>query len=183
MLKSSVFVVIAVLALSRMAVAQDAPTAAPKTAKEHEFLKQFAGEWDCDGKAYIELGKPPVEMKSSMTGHLIGEFWAIAIIKGDAFGQPYHGQGTFGYDSRKKKYVGTWADSMSDFLWHYEGTVEGDKLVLNSEGPDPSAPGKMMKARDTWHFKSKDMLVITGQMEGPDGKWLTMMTATCKRKQ
>ena len=40
---------------------------------------------------------------------------------------------TFGCDSQKKKYIGTWPDLMSDFLWHYEGIVDGNKLVLNSE--------------------------------------------------
>ncbi len=152
-------------------------------AKEHGFLKQFVGTWDCDGEAFIEPGQAPTKMKSSMTGHMIGNFWAVVVVTSEGEGQPYHGQGTFGYDSRKKKYIGTWADSMSEFLWRYEGTVDGDKLVLNSEGPNPADPGKMIKARDTWEFKSPDLIVLTGQMEGPDGKMTTMMTATCTRQR
>ncbi len=155
----------------------------PEVGKEHEFLRQFVGVWACDGEAFIEPGKPPTKVKSSMTGHLIGNFWAIVVVKSDALGQPYHGQGTFGYDLQKKKYIGTWTDSMSAFLWHYEGIVDGNKFVLNSEGPNPADPGKMIKIRDTWEFKSKDLIVLTGQMQGPDGKMTTMMTATCRRKK
>ena len=75
---------------------------------------------------------------------------------------------------KKTRAIGTWADSMSDFLWHYEGTVEGNKLILNTEGPDPSDPSKMIKARDTWDFKSKDLVVLTSQMVGPDGMYFAI---------
>jgi hypothetical protein len=58
-------------------------------------------------------------VNSSMTCQMIGDFWAIVVLKSEALGQPYHGQGTFGYDSQKKKYIDTWTDSMSEFLWYY----------------------------------------------------------------
>jgi hypothetical protein len=164
--------------------AEDKKPEAAKAGAEHEFLKQFAGAWNCETEAFIEPGKPPVKSKGSMTGHMIGDFWAVVVVNGDALGQPYHGQGTFGFDSqKKKKYIGTWADSMSDFLWHYEGIVDGNKLVLNSEGPSPADPGKMIKARDTWEFRSKDQVILTGEMQGPDGKMFMMMRATCTRKK
>lgn len=173
---------LAILIGAGFAVAQDERPEPPPAAQEHEFLKQFVGEWDCDVEAFLEPGKPPTKLKSSMTGHTLGDFWAVVVVKGDMLGMPYHGQGTFGYDSQnKKKYVGTWADSMSEFLWHYEGVVDGNKLVLNSEGPSPAEPGKLVKARDTWEFRSQDLIVLTGQMEGPDGQLMTMMTATCRR--
>lgn len=155
----------------------------PDVSKQHRFLKNFVGNWEAEGEIYaVEPGKPPVKMKSTMSGHMLGDFWAIAVVKGEAFGTPYQGQGTFGYDSRKKKYVGTWADSMADFMWHYEGVVEGSKLVLSAEGPHPTDPGKTVKARDTWEFKGTNTLIITGEMQGPDGTWKKMMSATCKRK-
>jgi len=66
--------------------------------------------------------------------------------------------------------------------WQYEGIVEGNKLLLNSEGPNPAEPGKMMKARDTWEFKGKDRILLTGEMEGPDGKMTTGVRVVCKRR-
>ena len=149
----------------------------------HEFLKQFVGEWDCETEMFVEPDKP-AKSKATMTGHMIGNYWAIVVVHGEALGQPYHGQATFGFDAqKKKKYIGTWADSMSDFLWHYEGVVDGNKLVLNSEGPNPGDPDKMIKGRDTWEFKGKDQVILTGEMQGPDGKMVMMMRATGTRKK
>jgi hypothetical protein len=164
--------------------AQDQPSEAPQVGPDHKFLTRFVGEWDCDGEAYFEPGKPPVKSKSSMTGKMIGRYWAIVVVKGEMLGQPYHGQGTFGYDSyQKKKYIGTWADSMSEFLWKYEGVADGDNLVLYSEGPNPDQPGKLVKLRDTWEFRSPDLIILTSEAEGPDGKMVTGMKATCTRRK
>lgn len=178
------FRVILVAAILRpgTVLAQEPKPAAPSP--QHEFLTRFVGEWDGEVEAFLDAGKPPVKSKSTMTGRMIGNFWVVLEVQGDAFGQPYQGHGTFGFDSAKtKKYIGTWADSMSNFMWKYEGTVEGNKLVFHSEGPDPSTPGKMIKAVDTWEFKGKDQVILTGQMEGPDGKIFTMVKVTCTRKK
>lgn len=157
----------------------------PATAgAEHKFLQRFVGDWECENEAFYEPGKPAVKSKGSMTGRMIGDYWAVVVVRADALGQPYQGQATFGFDSlKKKKYIGTWADSMSAFLWKYEGIADGDKLILNSEGPNPSDPDKMIKARDTWEFKNKDLILLTGEMEGPEGKLMTVMKATCRRKK
>jgi hypothetical protein len=72
---------------------------------------------------------------------------------------------------------------MSNYLWKYEGKVEGNKLIFNAEGPCPMKPGKLSKFRDTWEFKGKDQLVLTGEMEGDDGKMAKGMVATCTRKR
>ena len=52
-------------------------------AREHEFLKQFAGTWDCDGESFIEPGQALMKMKSSMTGHMIGNFWAVVVVRSE----------------------------------------------------------------------------------------------------
>lgn len=175
---------VAVIVSAGFVVAQDKKPETPKVGAEHEFLQRFVGDWDGEFEAFPEPGKPPAKSKSSMTGQMIGNFWAIVAVKGEIFGQPYHGQGTFGFDTqKKKKYIGTWADSESGFLWQYEGIVDGHKLVLDSEGPNPAEPGKMIKWRDTWEFKGKDQVVLTGEMQGPDGKMMTMVKITCSRKQ
>jgi hypothetical protein len=70
---------------------------------------------------------------------------------------------------------------MSEYIWHYKGMAEGNKLVLNSEGPSPTEPGKMIKARDTWELVDADTIILTGEMEGPDGELMTMSKVTCRR--
>jgi hypothetical protein len=153
-----------------------------KPVAEHAFLKQFAGDWDCETECFMP-GAPPDKSKGSVSGTMIGDLWAVLAVKGNMGGMPYIGQGTFGYDPEKKVYVGTWVDSMSNYLWKYEGKVEGNKLIFNAEGPCPMKPGKLSKFRDTWEFKGKDQLVLTGEMEGDDGKMAKGMVATCTRKR
>ena len=157
----------------------------PRPAKprpEHEFLNKFVGEWECTTKAFFEPGKS-VTTKGTMTGHMIGNFWVVIDLKADIGGHAYHGRGTYGFDSLKtKKYVGTWTDSMAPILWKYQGEADGNRLSLVSEGPHPALPGNF-KYRNTWEFKTKDLLVLTSEMEGPDGKTVTIMKSTCRRKK
>jgi hypothetical protein len=46
---------------------------------------------------------------------------------------------TVGYDPQKKKYVGTWVDSVTPYLWTYEGSLDasGRILTLETEGRIP----------------------------------------------
>jgi hypothetical protein len=89
-----------------------------------------------------------------MTGRIIGNFWVVIDLKGDFGGYAYHGRATYGFDSgNTKKYTGIFIDSMAPILWKYEGEADGNGLVLDSEGPHPSLPGKF-KFRNTWEFKT-----------------------------
>ena len=42
-----------------------------------------------------------------------GGLWVASTFQGDFGGMTFEGRGQFGYDPAKKKYVGTWIDSMS----------------------------------------------------------------------
>lgn len=184
-LPSCVFL-LSVVALQSGSLNLRAEEPAPaKPSPEHKFLERFVGDWECESEAYFEPGKPPLVCKGTMTGRMIGGFWATVDVRVEEGAFPFQGQGLFGFDASKTKtYYGTWADSMMPFLWRYtDGKVEGNRLILLSEGPDPSKPGGMMKTRDVWDFKSADQLVLTGEMEGPDGKWITIMKSTCRLKK
>jgi len=120
----------------------------PKPVAEHQVLKNFVGEWDCEMESFMEPGKP-TKHKSTVSGKMVGDFWAAIDVKGDLAGMPFAGHGTFGFDAAKKKAIGTWVDSMGDFLWMYDGKIEGNKLLLNAKGPSPMDPTKMIPYRDT----------------------------------
>jgi hypothetical protein len=103
-------------------------------------------------------------------------------MTGDCMGIPVTGVMTIGYDAQKKKYVGTWVCSMADWLCKYEGTVDGQVLTLETEGPHP-ATGKPVKMRDVIEVKDRDHKVLTSLIRGEDGKWVTFMTMTSRRKK
>lgn len=178
-----------VLLTAAIDVSTDALAQAPQPAKpapEHTFLKKFAGNWDCDNEAFFSPGQPPAKSKGTMKCRMLGNFWVLADIDTEVDEEnkddvEYRGLGTFGFDASKKKYMGTWVDSMSSTMWRYEGKVDGNKLILLTEGPNPFEQDKTVKARDTWQFKGEDVVVLTSEFVGDDGKYFTVMKATCKR--
>jgi hypothetical protein len=180
MKQTAILVFLAVMAAGSLA--QDAPPT-PKPQKEHEWLQQLVGEWETEGEAITEPDKPPVKTKGSENNRSIGGFWVQGEHKGDFFGTPFTGVMTLGYDAEKKKYIGTWVDSILPHLWKYEGTVDatGKILTLESEGPGPE-PGKLAKYRDSLEIKSKDHKVLTSATE-KDGKWVTYLTVQYRRKK
>jgi hypothetical protein len=167
--------------LASAATAQDGAKA-PAPQKEHEWLKQLEGEWETKAEMVMEPGKPPVTSKGTESVRSLGGFWSVAEMKGDCLGVPVTGLMTIGYDPQKKKYVGTWVCSMTDWLCHYEGTADGPVLTLECEGPNPTT-GKLVKMKDVIEIKDKDHKVLTSWMLGEDGQWVRFMTMTARRKQ
>lgn len=173
--------IISVSVMSQSLAAEPKTPRPVKPRPEHEFLKRFVGEWEVTTETLFRPGKS-VTTKGMMTGQMIGNFWVVIDRKSDIGGYDYHGRATYGFDSRKKKYVGTWTDSMAPILWQYEGEANGNRLAVESEGPHPYLPGNH-KFRNTWEFKTADEVVLTSEMEGRDGKMTTILKSICQRKQ
>jgi hypothetical protein len=161
------------------------PPKFPAAEKEHEWLKQLAGEWESEAECAIEPGKPPVKVKGTESAHMLGGFWVIGHSKSEIMGMPYTSMMTIGYDPEKKKYVGTWVDSMTSFAWKYEGTLDasGKVLTLNTEGPCPMKPGQLSKFKEVIEIKDKDHKTFSSSMQTEDGKWVTFMTLNSRRKK
>ena len=157
----------------------------PKPGPEHAWLQQLVGEWEAETEAYMEPGKPPMRMKGTESVRPLGAFWTITEVKSTMMDMPFTGNMTLGYDADKKKYVGTWVDSMTGHLWQYEGTMDaaGKTLTLESEGTCPMRPGKLTKFREVMELKDKDHKTFTSSMQGDDGQWVTMMTSHAQRKK
>ena len=116
---------------------------------------------------------------------MLGSFWVINNMEGDVGGHTFTAIQTIGYDAAKKKYVGTWVDSMMHYMWQYEGHVDasGKKLLLVAEGPNFMDQGKLARFRDSYEFRTPDLIVATSEMKGEDGKWVTFMTGEIKRSK
>lgn len=157
------------------------PPQPPPVEKEHKWLAQLAGEWETAAEAMIEPGKPPMKCTGTENARMIGNHWIVSEINNKEFGMT--GIMTVGYDPAKKKFIGTWVDSMSNHMWKYEGSLDetGKILTLEAEGPNMAEPGKMAKYRDVTEVKSKDHKVLTSSIL-MDGKWVQFMTMDAKRK-
>jgi hypothetical protein len=171
-----------VLMASSSLVAQEAP-AMPTPQKEHEWLKQFVGEWESELKSSGIPGLPEMTCQGTIVSRPLGGFWISSRLKSDTPGMEMEGLQTIGYDPAAKKYVGTWVDAMGPHLWKYEGFVDptGKILTLEADGPNFFSPGKMAKFRDIYEFSSPDRLLISSTIQGEDGKWVTFMKGEAKR--
>lgn len=170
-----------VLAVAAGVRAQDAPPL-PTPEKQHEWLAKLAGEWETAAEAVMAPGQPPIKFKGTESVRLLGGMWAVSEMKNEVMGAAMTGVMQIGYDPKAGKYVGTFVCSAGPELWKYEGTVEGNTLTLNTEGPHP-VTGKVAKMKDVTEIKGKDEKVLTSHVLGDDGKWVRFMTMTAKRKK
>ena len=156
----------------------------PKPVKEHEWLQQFVGEWNSEFEIFHDPSQPPIKGKGTETSRAIGGFWVVGEGNSEMMGMKFSSLLTLGYDPDKKKYVGTWIDSMASYLWKYEGTVDatGKILTLETEGPCPMRPGPV-KYKEVTEFKDKDTRVFTSSIVETDGKLTPMVRVTSTRKK
>lgn len=134
-----------------------------KPGPEHEILKKSVGTWDATIEE-MHPGAPPKTSKGTETSKLVGGLWLVSDFKSEMGGQPFEGHAVGGYDSHKKKYVGTWVDSMSTGVFTSEGTLDPATKTMTDwmEGPGPD--GKPMKMKAVTEWKDDDTRVFTMYM-------------------
>ncbi|MBL8851132.1 MAG: DUF1579 domain-containing protein [Planctomycetaceae bacterium] len=180
MLKFSLKGLLAFCLVATCVQAQEPQPSKPE--KEHEWLQQLVGEWETHGKMDAAPGQEAFECHGSETTRSIGGLWVVAEGEAASMGMSVESVLTLGYDPAKKKFVGTWIDSMFNHLWHYEGTLDesGTVLTLLTEGPNFTKPGEMAPYKETLEFKDKDHKVFSSYTQ-VDGEWVKFMTVEGKR--
>lgn len=114
---------------------------APKPTPEHELLAKGAGVWDATIKSWMQ--GPDAELTVSKGVETVkmmpGGLWALSEFQGKLGDAEFHGAGQSGYDPAKKKFVGTWVDSLSPSVMTMEGEYDaGSKtLTMHSKGVGP----------------------------------------------
>jgi hypothetical protein len=142
----------------------------------HKAMERFAGEWDAEVTTMMPDGSE-LRSKGKQTARMIlGGKFLETTFEGSMMGKPYHGRGLMGYDNMKKKYVSTWADSMSTGIMVFVGDAPADGKVFTSTAEQTSPDGKteMWREVTTVHDDRSytfDMFVVT-----PDGKDFKMMS-------
>lgn len=149
--------------------------------KEHEWLKQFVGEWtyetECDmgtGERETFAGREKVSM--------LGAFWVVMDGEGAMpDGSMGYTRMTLGYDPAKG-YRGSWIGTMMPFMWVYDGTLseDGRTLTLATEGPNFSGEG-MATYHDVVSIVDENERTLTSRMKGEDGSWKEFVWARYRR--
>jgi hypothetical protein len=180
MIRTFLLVAALCVCLGSIGLAQEPPPPGP----EHKWLHQFVGEWTVSSKALVGPNEPAIEGTGTIKSRMLGDYWVVNEMRAEMQGTTVSAIQTIGYDPAKKKYVGTWVDSMTNYMWRYEGTVDesGKKLNLDADGPNFMAQGKLTRFRDSYEFKAPDHIVATSAMQGEDGAWIVFMTGDMRRK-
>jgi hypothetical protein len=157
----------------------------PRPGPEHELLKMQEGVWDATIEVKATPDSAPAASRGIETNTLsCGGLWLVSDFKGQLGPVPFQGHGVTGYDPLKKKYVGTWVDSMSSHIAPLEGTHDKDAktVTFSSEMRDPT--GKVEKWKSVTELKDKDTRVWTAHFKDPvTGKEYPALKITYKRRK
>jgi hypothetical protein len=120
-----------------------------KPTEEHKILARDEGTWDGTIKSYMEGpgAEPAVSKGTEVNTVMPGGLWVLSKFEGDFGGMKFEGRGQFGYDPIKKKYVGTWIDSLSPALSVLEGEYDAKARTMTYVGDAVSAEGIRYKQR------------------------------------
>jgi len=151
--------------------------------ENHEFLKKYAGSWDCQVKGWMAPGQPPTVSQGTFLGEmrLDGRF-LFMDFKGDMFGQPFAGVQIIGFDNMQQKYISLWIDNTSTFFFMTSGTRRDNVISESGLWPDPLTGTQLpVKARTTW--VSADEYLYEQFMVQADKSEFKSMEMSCKRRK
>lgn len=123
----------------------------PTATKEHKVLKLEEGEWNAAVTMYAGpagLYDQPHKSKAKESSRMIGSFWIVSDFSGEFEGIKLTGRAQFGYDAKKKKYVGTWIDSFSPNPTKMVGTYDADKRTMTYETSTVGMDGSPSKGKN-----------------------------------
>ncbi len=161
----------------------DAMVKAGTPGAEHKKLTDMAGTWDAKVRMWMKPGAPPEESAGvSEATSIMGGRYLEEKFTGMMMGQPFTGQGITGYDNVQKKYVATWADSMSTGIMNSTGRADGNKMTMSGQMADPMT-GKMSTLKEVMTVTDNDHHTFEMWAPGPDGKVYKMMEIEYTRKK
>jgi hypothetical protein len=181
----SLFSLTLLLSATLIRAEEEAQQPFPEPGPEQKLLAQMEGEWDTKMTCHVgPTGAEPVEGSGTYTAKMdLNGFFLICDLRATLGPMPFEGRAITGYDPFKKKYVGTWADSMSPALHSIEGEWDkaGKVYTETIHGPDPT--GKPITFTMITEIKNADQFTTKMMMPGEDGKETLAMKATYTRKK
>jgi len=178
----SLVVSLAVSGLVAAVAAQDMPPL-PQPGPEHAVYKEAAGTWDARVESFMGPGEPMVSTGVEVNRVGCSGLCLISNFEGSFMGTKFEGHGTDTWDPAKKKYVGSWTDSMSTGLSLTESTWDPATKTLTGYMEGPDMTGNVVKMKSTTTMKDADHRVMEMKGPGPDGKDVLMMRITYTRQK
>ena len=151
----------------------------------HKALEPVVGTWDAKITMWMAPGAPPQESTgTSENKWVLGGRFVEQRYEWNFMGQPFSGVGYTGYDNFKKKYVGTWMDTMGTMIMVSEGSADATGKNLSMASTiDDIMTGKPTHVKTEIKIADADHHVM--EMWGPDptGKQFKTMEIRYTRKK
>ena len=167
-----------ILLASPLALAQEAAKPSP----EHELLAKNLGTRTGTMKMWIQgPDAAPIEVPFKETNtSILNGFWVETQFESG----PYKGRGMSGYDPKKNKYVGTWAQNMSPHLGVMEGTYDEQKHELTMTFKDYDlTTGQLLDHKTVSSFVPGKPETMTMYIkDAKSGQWTTSFVMTYDSK-
>ncbi len=155
--------------------------------ENHEFLKQWAGEWNLKITHWMAPGAPPMVNTSSasskmvMDGRHLVEKVSGTFDMGDGNPMPFEGMATMGFDNHKQKFYSTWIDNWSTSVMTEWGERNGDVLTMKGEQYNPMFD-MVSKTKSIATVVDDNTRKLEMFQTLPDGKMFKMMEIVYTRK-
>ena len=139
-----------------------------KLNENHKLLASLDGTWNCNVKMWMDgdtSKKPDVSKSTAVRKSIMDGRYVIMDVTGKMEmpgpdgkkkEMTFKGQGTEGYDNVKKKFVGTWIDSMGTGIMTSEGDYDPATKTFTYTGVIEVMPGMKQKIREVVKITDKD---------------------------
>jgi len=155
------------------------PPSPPAELAQYDF---FVGTWHCSGKAFATpMGPEHATTATVRAAKEVGGRWLRATYDEDktaANPMPYHIGVFMGYDSAKKQFVQSCVDVFGGYCTASGSGWNGDTMIFEGTA---NGMGEPAAARDTFTRKGANQMTHTGEMQGPDKKWIKTDEETCHK--
>lgn len=148
---------------------------------EHEWLRGLVGEWEYVHYAIEADGSRKEAMRGTESVRALGDLWVLCEAEGTmSDGNAGRSIMTLGYDPAKQQFVGTFIGSTMTELWIYHGQRQGNRLMLDTEGPSFAGDGRTLDYQDVIELDGPDRRALVSHMHVDEG-WIQFMRAEYRR--
>lgn len=150
--------------------------------EHHKHLQALEGCWTASCKAWMGQKEPQVSEGRSANRMVLGGRFLEQRYESSFSGMPFSGIGMTGYDTYRKAYVATWADTFGTTITHYLGHCTNDGKTMVALGSYTNvATGKQAQQKNVTRVLGPDQHTFEMYDMGADGKWSKMMEITYTR--
>ena len=150
----------------------------------HKALEPMIGSWDVTSTSWQTPDSPPeMGAGTSENAWVLGGRFVKQDFQGTFGDMKFQGLGYTGYDNLKKKYVGTWMDTMGTMVMMMVGSADPSGKVFTMTGSmDDAMTGKPMKLRSVTRIVDANKHVMEMFAPDPSGKEFKTMEIVYTRK-